>query len=123
MANLSVFMSDYPLRTFLLSAAQKKSTKRKSHLIVLPFASQRDKNGGLRNSPAKAGSDNLRPFLRFYPFSRRQNEWEEELPRPERLSLSTTECREETVSAGQKRVFFVTFFWQDKRKLIKEIAE
>ena len=28
-----------------------------------------------------------------------------------------------TVSAGQKRVFFVTFFWQDKRKLIKEIAE
>ena len=28
-----------------------------------------------------------------------------------------------TVSAGQKRVFFVTFFWQDKRKLVKEITD
>ena len=28
-----------------------------------------------------------------------------------------------TVSVGQKRVFFVTFFWQDKRKLVKEITD
>ena len=41
---------------------------RKSHLIVLPFASQRDKNSGLRNSPALAGSDSLRPFPVFIPF-------------------------------------------------------
>ncbi len=107
--------------SFVCRTKEKYQKKKPPHRFALR-PSKRVKTAGCETRLPNAGSNSLRPFFRFHPFSRRQNEWGEELPPGASVSSAQRKQAVETVSAGQKRVFFVTFFWQDKRKLIPDVT-